>query len=103
MIVSIQLDEGEPWKYGGITFAGNHIYTTEELNALVTQQQGEIFSLSDFNLIIKVSGIYTQKMDISFTTLTYDDERDETTNTILYNVSIIERDRAYIENIIIRG
>ncbi len=103
MIISIYLDEGEPWKYGGITFSGNNIYTDEEFDALITQIKGETFSLTSFQVDYqKIRDLYADSGYI-FTTLTYKDKRDYITQTISYEVSIIERDRAYIENIIIRG
>lgn len=103
MIISIVIEEGEPWKFGGITFTGNKIYSSEELAAMVTQIPGETFSVSKFQIDYqRIRDIYAENGYI-FTTLTYSDERDEEAQEVVYHVDIVERDRAYIENIIIRG
>ncbi len=103
MIISLIIEEGDPWKFGGITFSGNKIYPTEELVALLTQEPGELFSLATFqNGYQKVRDLYAGNGYI-FTNLTYSEERNEETQEVFYHVEITERDRAHIENIIIRG
>lgn len=103
MLITIVIQEGEPWEYGGMSFQGNTIYRTEELEALLNQESGSTFNLSAFQRDYqKILDLYFENGYI-FNSFTYTEERDEEKRILSYNVDIVERDRAHIENIIIRG
>lgn len=101
--ITFFIEEGEQYRFGGISFDGNTIFTDQELAQRVRMQEGDILNMSslesDFQ---RVADLYYQNGYI-FNSITRQAERNENQNTISYTVNIVERGRAHIENIIIRG
>ncbi|MCF7939671.1 MAG: outer membrane protein assembly factor BamA [Spirochaetales bacterium] len=103
MILTYYIEEGEQYTYGGMEFEGNRIFDTEELQELVRQEVGSVLSKSklesDFQ---RVLDLYYENGYI-FNEITREEQRNEEENTISYVVTIVERNRAHIENVIIKG
>lgn len=103
LILTIALSEGRQWKYGGMDFTGNQIFTTEKLKNLVTLKPGSILNykklLQDKQ---KIDDLYYESGYI-YNQISLKEQRDENSGTISYTVTIGERDRAHIENISIKG
>jgi len=103
LILTFMIEEGDEFKFGGVTFNGNRIFSTEQLTKLITSKTGDIVNASkvesDFQ---SVSDLYLENGYI-FNSFIRTPERDYQSNTISYSMTIVERNRAYIENIIILG
>jgi outer membrane protein insertion porin family len=104
LILTIYVREGLQYQYGGITFEGNNLFTTERLNSLlrVKPADGPINLVrvdADFQ---RVADLYYENGYI-FNAINREEIRDEVGRTVSYIVRIVERSRAHIENIIIRG
>ncbi|MCL2294778.1 MAG: outer membrane protein assembly factor BamA [Spirochaetes bacterium] len=103
LIITFVIDEGRQYRFGGMTFAGNIIITDEELSRQVRMRPGEILNISrvqaDFS---RVADLYFDDGYI-FNIITMEEIRNEEEGTIAFVVRIVERGRARIENIIIRG
>ncbi|MBN2657701.1 MAG: outer membrane protein assembly factor BamA [Spirochaetales bacterium] len=101
--ITLYIKEGEQFTYGGMEFDGNKIYTNEELMDQVLQQEGKVYNeskfLADFQ---RISDLYYENGYI-FNSITREEKRDEQNRSISHVVTIVERDRAHIENIIIQG
>ena len=99
----ITVEEGPQYKFGEISFEGNRIYSTEELEAEIRIRSGEIFNIrrleSDFQ---RVANLYYDNGYI-FNSIQRREMRDTENNIVSYVIEIIERDRAHIESIILRG
>ncbi|MDT8299320.1 MAG: outer membrane protein assembly factor BamA, partial [Spirochaetaceae bacterium] len=103
MIITVVIEEGEAWKYGGMTFEGNSIYSDEELDEQISQVEGSTFNLTKFQLDYqRVTDLYFENGYI-FNNFTYEETRNEAAREVSYEVTIVERDRAHIQDIIIRG
>ena len=103
MIITIVIEEGKPWKFGGITFEGNKIYSDSELQSLVQQKIGDTFNQTQFQMDYqRITDLYFENGYI-FNSFVYDEIKDDENKSVSYKVTITERDRAHIENIIIRG
>jgi outer membrane protein insertion porin family len=103
MVLTFLIDEGSQYRFGGITFEGNNIFTTEQLSRLVTSRVGDILNATRLEGDMqRISELYSTNGYI-YNSIIRTPERDTQTNTISYNVSIVERGRAYIESIIITG
>ncbi|MAW21135.1 MAG: outer membrane protein assembly factor BamA [Flavobacteriales bacterium] len=46
LTIEIEINEGEPYKFGNITFAGNTVYTSEELSRQLGIKDGDVFNQS---------------------------------------------------------
>lgn len=103
LTLRIFIDEGEQYVFGGIEFAGNSIFTDEELGALIRLEPGETLDLTLLDVDYqRVADRYYENGYI-FNQITRDEIRDDLENTVSFVVNIVERNRAHIENIIIRG
>lgn len=103
LTLTFYIDEGEQYTFGGVTFEGNTIFTDEELGDLVRLEEGELLDLNSFDVDYqRVADRYYEDGYI-FNQITRTETRDETRRAISYHVSIVERNRAHIENIIFRG
>ncbi len=103
LVVTVYVVEGDQYTYAGMSFAGNKVFTTEQLAALVTQRPGKAVSrqkvLDDFQ---RVEELYTENGYI-FNQIDRDEVRDETAKSVAYVVRITEYDKAHIERIIFKG
>jgi outer membrane protein insertion porin family len=95
--------EGSIYTFGGVTFAGNHIFSTEELQKLIYSKTGDTVNAGRLEQDLqRVADLYFENGYI-FNTIGREEQRNTITQTISYMVPIVERGRAHIERIIVRG
>ncbi len=103
MDLTFYIEEGDRYTYGGVTFTGNTIFSDEELQSLVRVTEGEILDLTQFDRDYqRIADRYYENGYI-FNQITRREIRNEETNTVSFQINIVERNRAHIENIVIRG
>ncbi|MDC7235126.1 MAG: outer membrane protein assembly factor BamA, partial [Spirochaetales bacterium] len=103
LIITLVIHEGNPYTFSGIDFEGNTLYSSAELEAIITQTTGQVFNRTRFQFDYqKVTDLYYENGYI-YNTFSIEENRDDENLTVSYKVNIIERDRAHIENIVIRG
>ncbi len=101
--ISLFIKEGEQFSYKGISFEGNKIYSEDELLENVQQQIDTVYNQSKFLADYqRISDLYYENGYI-FNTINREETRDDVNRSISYKVTIVERERAHIENIIIQG
>jgi outer membrane protein insertion porin family len=103
IIITVYIDEGKQYTFGGIDFQGNQIFSDQELQELVSHEVGAMVNTQiiqrDYQRITDIyysNGYIFNRIDIS-------QNIDEETQSVSYTVQIREFDRAHIENIVIRG
>jgi outer membrane protein insertion porin family len=103
LALTFVVDEGLRYIYGGMSFEGNTIFTTEELTAKVRQKPGAIFN---YERLVqdqeRVTDLYFENGYI-FNGFDFRELRDDDTSTISFLLLIEERPQAVIEDVIIRG
>ena len=103
LVLTFLIDEGNPFTFGGVTFEGNKIFSSEQLEKLVHSKQGDTVNRSRLEADLqRVSDLYYENGYI-FNSIIRIPEKNDQTSVLSYKISIVERGRAYIENIIIRG
>jgi outer membrane protein insertion porin family len=103
LIITIYIDEGQQWTYGGMDFEGNSIFTDEQLQELVRQQPGKVLDKLRLEADTqRVADLYYENGYI-FNVIDREEHRDPENQEISYTIRIVEKDRAHIENIIIKG
>ena len=103
LIITIYIDEGQQWTYGGMDFDGNTIFTDETLQELVRQQPGKVLDKIRLEADTqRVADLYYENGYI-FNLINREEQRDAKKQEISYTIRIVETDRAHIENIIIKG
>jgi outer membrane protein insertion porin family len=103
MTITFMIDEGVSYTFGGITFEGNIIFSSEQLGKLVNSKTGDTVNLSRVMMDLqRISDLYYENGYI-FNTIERIPRKDTESNELSFHIFIIERGRAYIESIIVRG
>ena len=103
LILTFLVEEGTEFRFGGVTFDGNSIFSDEQLERLISSRTGDIVNMSRLETDLqRVADLYFENGYI-YNTIMRTPEVNNQTNVLSYTVSIVERSRAYIENIIITG
>jgi len=103
LILTFRISEGRLYTFDGVTFEGNQIFSTEQLSALIRSKTGETINARKVEADLqRVADLYYENGYI-FNTIGREERRDPVAGLISYHIPIVERGRAHIENIIIRG
>jgi outer membrane protein insertion porin family len=103
LAITFRIHEGRIYTFGGVSFEGNEIFSTEQLDALVYSKTGETVNARRVEADIqRVMGLYAENGYI-FNSIIPNENRDAVTGVLSYQISIVERGRAYIERILVRG
>jgi outer membrane protein insertion porin family len=103
LVLTFMIEEGNEFRFGGITFEGNVIFSTEQLERLVTSRVGEIVNYTRLEMDLqRVADLYFENGYI-FNSISRTPDKNYQTNELSYKITIVEQGRAYIENIIIIG
>ncbi|MDR1857978.1 MAG: outer membrane protein assembly factor BamA [Treponema sp.] len=103
LVLTFRIYEGRIYTFGGITFEGNLIFSTEQLSALVRSKPDETINARRVETDLqRVADLYYENGYI-FNTINREERKDPVSGVIAYHVFIVERGRAHIENIYVRG
>ena len=103
MTITFRIYEGRLYNFGGITFEGNRIFSTEQLSGRVQSRVGEVANSRRIQADLeRVRALYFENGYI-FNFIEPQVSQDEETGVFSIHIFIIERGRAHIENIIILG
>ena len=101
--LTIYLIEGEPYEYAGTEFAGNAVFTDQELQALVRHRPDRSINMTTVDADFRrIQELYWENGYI-FNEFGQELLRDDERRTIGVRIAITERDGAHIENIRITG
>lgn len=103
LTITFVLQEGNQYTFGGITFTGNKIFTTEQLNSLVKLNEGELYS--EQKLLESVYAVQNLYYENGYTGNQFVDriQKDPESKVISYNLVIVENVRSHVEKVIIKG
>jgi outer membrane protein insertion porin family len=103
LILTFRIEEGVIYTFGGVTFEGNQIFSTEQLSALIRSRTGETINSrrveTDFQ---NVADLYYENGYI-FNSIGREENKNPAEGVVSYHITIVERGRAHIEHIIVRG
>ena len=103
MVLTFKIDEGEIFTFGGITFEGNEIFSTDQLSKLVTSKTGDIVNATKLETDLQnVADLYYENGYI-FNSIINTPDKNYETYVLSYKISVVERSRAYIESITVIG
>jgi outer membrane protein insertion porin family len=103
LTITFRIYEGKIYTFGGITFEGNQIFSGEQLSELVYSKIGESVNARRVEADLqRIMGLYTENGYI-FNSIIPNENRDRVTGVLSFKITIVERGRAHIENIIVRG
>jgi outer membrane protein insertion porin family len=97
------IHEGRIYRFNGVAFEGNLIFSTEQLDVLIRSKPGETINARRVETDLqRVADLYYENGYI-FNTITRDEDRNSEEGLVSYKITILERGRAHIEHILIRG
>jgi len=103
LALTFYFDEGKKWTFNGVNISGNEIFSDDKLLSLIYQKTGEVINKTKLDMdFAKLSDLYYNDGYI-YNDIQIKENRNDQDNTISYTVTIIEKGRAHIENIIVKG
>lgn len=103
MTLTFVIQEGTQYTCGDITFSGNTIFPSEQLNSLVKLKKGDIFNQTKFQeSLMAVADLYYEN---GYTSNRFNPvmDKDGEKNVVSVAVSIVENPRSHIEKILVKG
>jgi len=101
--VTIKVDEGEQWKIGKLTFRGNNVISSDDINAKMRIKEGQVLNMTDLqSQISEISSLFYNQGYIQ-TQIRPIATRNETEHTVDYDLAITESRQSVIEKIVITG
>jgi outer membrane protein insertion porin family len=103
LILTLSISEGKQWKYGGMSFEGNLVFSEAKLRALLTLKPGAPLNYKKLQQEKqKIDDLYFESGYI-YNQISLKETRDETAGTISFSIAVVERERAHIENLTFKG
>ncbi len=101
--LTFYIDEGDKWSFDEIAIIGNELFSDEDLLALIHHKKGDVINKTRLDMdFARVSDLYYNNGYI-YNDIQMNEERDEQNKTVKYTLKIVEKGRAHIENIIVKG
>lgn len=106
LIITVPIDPGAAFTWGGVAWNGNHAYTTSDLNALVTATGLTVGQPADGNKIVamwqSIRAAYGHRGYID-ATVEPNETFDEAAHRASYQVNISEGDQYHMGNLVLTG
>jgi outer membrane protein insertion porin family len=103
MTITFRISEGRIYRFGGVEFEGNEIFPVEQLANLIYSKEGDIVNARRIEADLqRVADLYFENGYI-FNTIAREEIRNTAEGIITFKITIVERGRAHIENILVRG
>lgn len=95
--------EGEQYFYNGTSFEGNKIFSTEELSSKIRLTSGNVLNMTKFEQGFQAIADMYFESGYTSNYIAKAMQRDSAAKKVSFVITIVERSRSHIENIIIRG
>lgn len=103
LALTFYFDEGEEWIFKELIIEGNQLFNDDDLLALINHKQGDLINKTRLEMdFARLSDLYYNDGYI-YNDIQLNEVRNDQDNSISYTLNIIEKGRAHIENIIIKG
>jgi outer membrane protein insertion porin family len=101
LTITFNIREGQQYRFGGVEIEGNEIFSTEELLSLVRSKQDEV--INGTRLDTDLNRIAERYYENGYIFNTIDPQAVRNNDVLSYKITIVERGRAHIESIVVRG
>jgi outer membrane protein insertion porin family len=103
LTITFVIQEGSQYSFGGISFKGNSIFSSDQLQNLIKLKSGSVFNETKFNEgLMAVADLYYEN---GYTSNRFvpAPAKDSENKIISYVLQITENVRSHVENVIIKG
>ncbi len=103
MHITFYISEGVQYKFDGISFNGNSIFTTKQLSDKVKLKKGDIYNRTKY--YESLAGVQDLYYENGYTANGFvpSENKNALDRTISITVNIVERDRSHVESVVVRG
>lgn len=101
--ITYKIEEGALWTIGDISFTGNTVFSTDDIESKVSIKSGDVYNAEDIAIMLDNVGSLYYDAGYIRAILNPIENRDSETNTISYDVSIMEGPQSVVEEIVISG
>jgi outer membrane protein insertion porin family len=101
--VTVNVNEGDIYKIGGVQFIGNLLGNDEDIKSLVPFVEGDVYAASEVAYSEQSIRKYFGRLGYAYPEITTYPEVDDETNTVIVNFSVEPGQRGYVRNINISG
>lgn len=103
LTITFVIQEGSQYTFGGMTFSGNKVFKTSQLEALVKIKTGALFNQTKFQESTQAIADLYYENGYTSNQFTPTVHKDTDTKVISYDLGIVENPRSHIEDIVIKG
>ena len=101
--ITLNVEEGERYTVSGVELRGNLIDRADELNKLIPQQEGDLFSAADVAHMEEVLAKFLGRFGYAYPKINTYPQVDETNNTVNLVVNVDPGARVYVRRINFSG
>ncbi|MFW5486515.1 MAG: outer membrane protein assembly factor BamA [Spirochaetaceae bacterium JB067] len=101
--VTFVVQEGDKWYLDDIYIEGNEIFTDEDFRKVISVKSGDVLDTTKVQAdISNIADLYWNEGYVE-NSIDIKEKRDEENKTVAYTVSIVEREQATVEKVVING
>jgi outer membrane protein insertion porin family len=103
MDLTLYIDEGDLYTFGGAVISGNKIFTNEELYSQITLENNDVFNKIQWETDVQnIRNLLAENGYIYFD-MNIDESKDEENDRVSFTIYVAENNKAHVENIFITG
>lgn len=101
--ITYVISEGKEYKFAGITFMGNTVFSTEELQAVVSAKTGSVYNKT--KVMSGIEQVTSKYYELGYYSTQFYPvpEKNAETMELGYQLYIVESPKSHIEDIVIQG
>jgi outer membrane protein insertion porin family len=103
MEITIYINEGDQYRFGGVTITGNEIFNDDELYSLFTLKKGSFFNRNEWEMNLQAVRNLLASNGYIYFNLDVKEKKNKEQKTLSYDISLKENNKAHIEHIFITG
>lgn len=101
--ITIQINEGDQYRFGGLSIEGNKIFTTDDLIFITKLREGQVFNYTKYQIDLYMLNLKYRNAGYIETRIEDIPEIDEENKIVRSRIQITESKRSYIEAVYFRG
>ena len=103
MVLTIYIQEGKQYTFGGVEISGNKIFTDDELYSLIKLKENSTFNQSAWQSSVQSIRNLLAANGYIYYVMNIDEKRDTEKSVVSYRIQLTENNKAHVETIFITG
>jgi outer membrane protein insertion porin family len=103
MTLTVYVDEGEQYTFGGVSISGNEVFNDSELYPLIDLKEESVFNQTEWEMGVQQIRNLLGESGYIYYQMGVNEKKDPEQLLISYDISVKENNKAHIENIYVTG